>query len=81
MITINMDKAKNIAHRIRRQSRQKEFQPYDEIIAKQIPGSSAVEAEQARQLIRDKYQEIQLQIEQSTEADGLLAIVNSIKQA
>jgi hypothetical protein len=38
MITINIDKAKTIAHDKRREARSVEFQPYDDAIAKQIPG-------------------------------------------
>ena len=59
MITINLDKAKLIAHDKRRQKRAEEFAPYDEVIMKQIPGFDAVEAEAARQAIRDKYAEVQ----------------------
>ena len=33
--------------------------PYDEVIAKQIPGVDAAEAEAARQAIRDKYAAVQ----------------------
>jgi hypothetical protein len=55
MITINLDKAKNIAHDIRRIKREEEFAPYDAVIMKQIPGNDATEAEAARQAIRDKY--------------------------
>ena len=38
MITINIDKAKTIAHDKRRAAREEEFKPYDDAIAKQIPG-------------------------------------------
>ncbi len=37
-ITINLDKAKQIGHDIRRQKRAEEFAPLDEKIMKQIPG-------------------------------------------
>jgi hypothetical protein len=63
MIVINIDKAKGIAHEMRRAKRAKEFAPYDEVIMKQIPGNDAVEAEAARQAIRDKYAQIQLDID------------------
>jgi hypothetical protein len=33
MITINIDKAKNIAHDIRRAARAEEFKPHDEIVS------------------------------------------------
>ena len=55
----DLDKCKEIGHTIRRTKRAEEFAPYDEVIAKQIPGASATEAEASRQLIRDKYVEIQ----------------------
>lgn len=61
MITINIDKAKTIGHELRRAARADEFKPFDEAIAKQIPGNDG--AEVARQAIRDKYVAIQDQIE------------------
>lgn len=65
-IRINLEKAKNIAHDIRRIKREEEFAPYDNIIAKQIPGNSAQQAESERQKIRDKYATMQQQIDNST---------------
>ena len=59
MITINLDKAKGIAHDIRRAKRSEEFAPLD--IKATIP-SEAVAAESARQVIRDKYAAMQTQI-------------------
>ena len=59
MIVINIDKAKNIAHDIRRAKRAEEFAPLD--IKATIP-SEAVEAEAARQAVRDKYAAMQTQI-------------------
>jgi hypothetical protein len=73
MITININKAKVIAHNIRRSARAAEFAPYDEVIAKQIPGQLE-NAELARQSIRDKYAQIQTQIDQANE-------IGAIKQA
>ena len=69
MIVVNISKAVNIAHDMRRAARAKEFEPYDSLIAKQIPGTGAQNAEAARQAIRDKYAQMQLQIDaaQSTE--------------
>lgn len=63
MITINLDKAKAIAHDKRRAKRAEEFAPYDEVIMKQIPGVDAVEVEAKRQEIRDKYAAIQNDID------------------
>lgn len=58
-ITINIDKAKAIAHGIRRAARAAEFAPYDDIMAKQIPGVDIANVEVARQAIRDQYAEMQ----------------------
>jgi hypothetical protein len=66
MITINIDKAKNIAHDMRRAARAEEFKPHDEVIMKQIPGVDAQAAEAARQAIRDKYASIQTGINAAT---------------
>ena len=58
-VDVDLGKAKDIGHDIRRQQRAEEFAPYDEVIAKQIPGVDAAEAEAARQAIRDKYAAVQ----------------------
>ena len=71
MIVINLDKAKNISHDIRRNNRNEEFLPYDEIIAKRIPGKSSEEAELARQQIREKYSVMQEAIEAAQSAEDL----------
>jgi hypothetical protein len=59
MITINVNKAKDIAHDIRRAKRAEEFAPLD--IQATIP-SQASAAESARQVVRDKYAAMQTQI-------------------
>jgi len=66
MITVNMDKAKQIGHTMRREARAEEFAPYDKIIAAQIPGQNAQEAEVARQAIREKYATIQQAINEAS---------------
>jgi hypothetical protein len=73
MITINIDKAKTIAHDKRREARSVEFQPYDEVIMKQIPGNDATAAEAARQVIRDKYAAMQTAIDAATTTDQIKA--------
>ena len=55
----DLDKCKAVGHDIRRTKRAEEFQPFDEVIAKQIPGKDAAQAEAKRQEIRDKYSEVQ----------------------
>lgn len=59
MITINLNKAKDIAHDMRRAKRAEEFAPLD--IKATIP-SEAVAAEAARQAVRDKYAAMQAEI-------------------
>lgn len=70
-VNIDLPKAKAIAHDMRRANRAAEFAPYDDIIAKQIPGMDATAAEAARQVIRDKYVEMQDAID---DADSPTAI-------
>ena len=76
MIIINMDKAKAIGHGIRREKRAEEFKPLDEIIMKQIPGTSFQEAEEARQAIRDKYTGIQTQIDAANTPEEIKIALN-----
>ena len=66
MITINLDKAKQIGHEKRRLARAEEFKPYDEVIMKQIPGLDTVAAEEARATIRTKYADMQIAIDSAT---------------
>ena len=78
MITINVDKAKAVAHQARRIARSVEFKPFDEIIAKQIPGNDAVEAEAQRQGIRDRHADIQAQIDTASDVATLKPIVEAM---
>jgi len=73
MIRININKAKAIAHDMRRAARADEFAPHDEVIAKRIPGVVEAEAEAARQAIRDKYAGIQTQIDAAQTPDQIKA--------
>jgi hypothetical protein len=72
MITINIDKAKIIAHDKRRQARSAEFAPLD--IKATIP-SEAVAAEAARALIRTKYAEMQAEIDVATTTEQIKAVM------
>jgi hypothetical protein len=72
MIVINVTKAKAIGHDMRRAARAAEFAPYDEAIAKQIPGQMEG-AEAARQAIRDKYVAIQTAIDAAATPDEIKA--------
>jgi hypothetical protein len=70
-LVIDLTKAKNIGHDMRRAARAEEFKPYDEAIAKQIPGTEG--AETARQAIRDKYAAIQTSIDAAATPDEIKA--------
>ena len=70
VITINIDKAKAIAHDIRRAARSAEFAPLD--IKATIP-SEAAAAEAARQVIRDKYAAMQASIDAATTTNEIKA--------
>jgi len=74
VITINIEKAKVIAHDIRRTARNIEFKPYDEAIAKQIPGQMDG-AEAARQAIREKYAAMQTAIDAATTVEEIKAVI------
>jgi len=77
MITVNINKAKAIAHDRRRVARMEEFKPHDEIIMKQIPGADAVAAEAARVAIRAKYTDMQNQIEAAATPDEIKAALGA----
>jgi hypothetical protein len=70
VITINITKAKNIAHDARRTARSAEFAPLD--IKATIP-SEATAAEAARQAVRDKYATMQTAIDAATTTDEIKA--------
>ncbi len=70
MITINIDKAKTIAHDMRRAARSEEFAPLD--IKATIP-SEAESAEAARQVVREKYAVIQQNIESAATPEEIKA--------
>lgn len=72
MIRINIDKAKNIAHDVRRAKRAEEFAPLD--VKATIPTEAAA-AEAARQEVRARYAEMQQQIEAAQSAEQLKAII------
>lgn len=78
MITINIDKAKDIAHDIRRTARSKEFAPLD--IKATIP-SEAEAAEAARQAIRTKYTQLQAEIDTATQVNELKSIVTPLLES
>jgi len=69
-IVIDIDKAKAIAHDIRRAARSTEFAPLD--IKATIP-SEATAAETARQLVRHKYATMQTAIDAASTTDQIKA--------
>ena len=72
MITINIDKAKAIAHVKRREARSEEFKPLD--IKATIP-SEAAAAEEARTAIRAKYATMQTAIDAATTVDEIKGVM------
>lgn len=70
-IVININKAKTIAHDMRRAARAEEFAPLDAAIMKQIPGTDVQAVEAERQAIRDKYATIQTNIDSATTPDEI----------
>lgn len=72
MININMTKAKDIAHGIRRAVRAEQFAPLD--IKATIP-SEATAAEEARQAIRDADAVLQAQMDSATTPEELRALL------
>lgn len=77
MITIDIQKARDIAHGIRRGRRAAEFAPHDAVIAGAIPGADAVQAEAARQQIRERYADLQERIDATGRADELAELVRT----
>jgi len=72
MITININKAKSIAHDVRRAARTEEFKPLD--VKATIP-SEAAQAEIERQAIRDKYATMQAAIDAATTVDQIKEVL------
>ena len=68
MITINIDKAKGIAHDKRRADRSAEFAPLD--LKATIP-SEAAQAETDRQAIRMKYATMQAAIDAAVDVEAI----------
>lgn len=73
MIRINIDKAKDIAHDVRRAKRAQEFAPLD--VKATIP-SEAAAAEAARQAVRDRYAAMQSKIDAAQSPGELKAIID-----
>ena len=78
MITVNITKAKTIAHDVRRAKRAEEFAPLDEVIMKQIPGADTDAAEVSRAAVRTKYATVQTNIDAAADVAALKTVVESI---
>ena len=77
-IVIDITKAKAITHDARRAAREKEFEPLDAIIMKQIPGNDAAAAEEARAVIRAKYAEVQAAVDAAEDVTTLKTIIEGL---
>ena len=64
-------RSRAIAHQLRRAKREAEFKPFDDVIAKRLPGEA--EAEVGRAAIRAKYAEMQDQIDACEDTQALRA--------
>jgi len=80
MININLDKAKAIAHDLRRQQRAVEFAPLDQVIAARIPGRDPEVIEEKREAIREKYADIQIAINAAKTPDEIKAAIEEVIQ-
>lgn len=67
----DLNKCKALGHDMRRAKRTEEFTLHDEVIMKQIPGTDLNAAEAARQMIRDKYADMQVAIDAAQSADEI----------
>lgn len=75
MITVNLNKAKLIAHEKRREARAEEFKQLD--IQATIPALAA-QAEQKRQEVRDKYAAMQTEIDTASTADEIKVVITPL---
>ena len=73
--TYDLDKAKRIAHRKRRNRRYNQFAPHDDVVAKAIPGTATDAAEASRVGIRSTYAAMQTEIDACSTVDEVYAIL------
>ena len=74
-IGINLDKAKAIAHNLRRQQRAAEFAPLDMAIAIRVSGMDPDVIEKEREVVREKYALIQEVIETAETPEEVKAAI------
>lgn len=72
----DLELSKEHAHKLRRDKRSKEFEPFDEVIMKQIPGKSKDDAETERAKIRTKYDDLQVRIDAVENIEDLHYLYN-----
>lgn len=78
MIIVNLEKAKDIAHTMRRAARAEEFKPLDQQININVANPAKLaEVEAERQAVRDKYATVRAEIDAAGDVDALKAIVGS----
>lgn len=77
-VMTDLVKAKEHTHTRRREVRNREFAPHDEVIMKQIPGKDLTKAENERAKIRTKYDVLQTQIDAVTTERALLDIYEGL---
>ncbi len=73
--TFNLVKAKQIAHRKRRNRRYSEFAPHDAVVSTAIPGTATDTAEASRVGIRSTYDTMQTEIDACSTVDEIYAIL------
>lgn len=78
MITINLDKARDIAHGYRRAARAEAFKPHDERIRLALPGDDAGKLDAPRQAIRDADAAAQAKIDKAKNIAALSALVDAL---
>lgn len=76
MISINFERAADIAHARRRNARAEEFKPLDDLIAKQIPGIDVEAVEANRAAIRARYDALQGEIDACKSVEALKSIID-----
>lgn len=74
-IEVDLDKAKELTHQVRRQARALELKQYD--IEATVPSLSE-QAEANRQIIRDKYATIQDSIDNAEDVESLEAVLKEL---
>jgi len=77
-VGIDLDKAKEHTHVLRRVARAKEFEPLDEQIMKKLPGTDEVAVEAGRVLVRAKYDLFQTDIDGAADVHELKAIIEEM---